>query len=68
MPSPTTLSHVGHTQAVGFNTFAAHVVDAQASVGLGLPGFSVTGDPDASVREARDRVRAASKNSGFTFP
>lgn len=66
MPSPTTLHHVGHTHAVGFNTFAAHVVDAQASVGL--PGFSVTGVPDASVREARDRVRAASKNSGFTFP
>ncbi len=32
--------------------------------GRGLPGFSVTGSPDASVREARDRVRAAIKNSG----
>ncbi len=36
--------------------------------GSGLPGFSVTGNPDPSVREARDRVRAAIKNSGFTFP
>ncbi|MBM7279872.1 YifB family Mg chelatase-like AAA ATPase [Gordonia rubripertincta] len=59
---------LGQTQSVGLNAFAARVVDVQASVGSGLPGFSVTGNPDPSVREARDRVRAAVKNSGFKFP
>ncbi|TYQ14204.1 UNVERIFIED_ORG: magnesium chelatase family protein [Gordonia westfalica J30] len=59
---------LGQTQSVGLNAFAARVVDVQASVGSGLPGFAVTGNPDPSVREARDRVRAAVKNSGFKFP
>ena len=34
----------------------------------GLPAFDVVGLPDASVKEARDRVRAAVKNCGFDFP
>jgi magnesium chelatase family protein len=34
----------------------------------GLPGFTVIGSPDATCREARDRVRAALLNSGFTWP
>lgn len=34
----------------------------------GLPSFDLIGLPDASVREARERVRAAVRNSGFDFP
>ena len=34
----------------------------------GLPGFDIVGLPDAAVKEARERVRAAAKNSDFTFP
>lgn len=34
----------------------------------GLPGFTIVGLPDASVREARDRVRAAILSSGLTWP
>jgi magnesium chelatase family protein len=34
----------------------------------GLPHFSVVGLPDAAVKEARDRVKAALKNIGFNFP
>lgn len=34
----------------------------------GLPAFSIVGLPEASVRESRDRVRAAIQNSGFEFP
>lgn len=33
-----------------------------------LPSFDIVGLPDAAVREARDRVRAAIKNSGLKFP
>ena len=33
-----------------------------------LPGFDIVGLPDAAVREARERVRAAAKSSGLTFP
>lgn len=34
----------------------------------GLPAFEIVGLPDASVKEARDRVRAAVKNCGYEFP
>ncbi|HYE80221.1 MAG TPA: YifB family Mg chelatase-like AAA ATPase [bacterium] len=33
-----------------------------------LPGFQIVGLPDAAVKESRERVRAAIKNSGFAFP
>ena len=35
---------------------------------FGLPAFQMVGLPDASVRESRDRVRSAIRNSGFEFP
>ena len=34
----------------------------------GMPGFEIVGLPDAAVKEARERVRAAIKNNGFRFP
>ena len=46
----------------------AHPVHVEVDVGLGLPFFRMVGLPDASVRESRDRVRAAIRNSGFDFP
>lgn len=46
----------------------AHPVHVEIDVGLGLPFFRMVGLPDASVRESRDRVRAAIRNSGFEFP
>ena len=41
---------------------------AECYISNGLPGFDIVGLPDAAVKEARERVRAAAKNSGFTFP
>ncbi|MGH7231621.1 MAG: YifB family Mg chelatase-like AAA ATPase [Nitrospiraceae bacterium] len=46
----------------------AYLVDVEVDIGGGLPQFSVVGLPDATVRESRDRVRSALKNTGFTFP
>ena len=43
-------------------------VTAEAYVSNGLPRFDIVGLPDAAVKEARERVRAAAKTSGFTFP
>lgn len=45
-----------------------HIVEVEVDVSRGLPSFDIVGLPDASVREAKDRVRAAIKNSGFEFP
>ena len=43
-------------------------VTVEVHVGNGLPGFTVVGLPDASCREARDRVRAALLTTGFSWP
>ncbi len=45
-----------------------HPVTVEVHVSNGLPGFWVVGLPDASCREARDRVRAAVISSGFKWP
>jgi magnesium chelatase family protein len=46
----------------------AHLIDVEVDISGGLPQFSVVGLPDATVKESRDRVRSALKNSGFHFP
>ena len=43
-------------------------VVVEVDVSFGLPVFTMVGLPDASVRESRDRVRTAIRNSGFEFP
>ena len=47
---------------------AGRVVTVEAHVSSGLPGFTIVGLPDASCREARDRVRAALLSSGLKWP
>jgi magnesium chelatase family protein len=44
------------------------IVRVEVDVSPGLPSFTVVGLPDTSVRESRDRVRTAIRNSGFEFP
>ena len=43
-------------------------VSVEVHVSNGLPGFTIVGLPDAAVREARDRVRAAVLSSGLPWP
>jgi magnesium chelatase family protein len=43
-------------------------VSVEVDVSPGLPGMTIGGLPDATVRESRDRVRTAIRNSGFPFP
>jgi magnesium chelatase family protein len=47
---------------------SARPVRVEVDVHRGLPAFNVVGLPDAAVREARERVRAAIANCGFDFP
>ena len=44
------------------------LVEVEVDIAPGLPNFFVVGLPDDAVREARERARAAVRNSGFTFP
>ncbi len=43
-------------------------VTVEADIGGGLPAFNIVGLPDTAIRESRDRIKAAIKNSGFSFP
>ena len=45
-----------------------HPVTVEVHVGVGLPGLSIVGLPDAACREARDRVRAAVMAAGIAWP
>ncbi|MFH1382015.1 MAG: YifB family Mg chelatase-like AAA ATPase [Chloroflexota bacterium] len=44
------------------------IVEVEVDISPGLPVFTIVGLPDAAVQEARERVRAAVRNSGYTFP
>jgi magnesium chelatase family protein len=46
----------------------AYPVEVEIDLSPGLPSFSTVGLPDVSVKESRDRIRAAIRNSGLTFP
>ena len=44
------------------------LVEVEVDVALGLPQFTTVGLPEGAVRESKDRVRSAIKNSGYEFP
>ena len=55
-------------RTVGISGIRGSAVTAECYISNGLPGFDIVGLPDAAVKEARERVRAAAKNSGLSFP
>ncbi len=59
------LARLRSAAVVGVEALA---VTVEVDVSFGFPVFTMVGLPDASVRESRDRVRTAIRNSGFEFP
>ena len=55
-------------RTLGITGIHGSEVTAECYISNGLPGFDIVGLPDAAVKEARERVRAAAKNSGLSFP
>ena len=56
---------LGRAAAVALVGLHGHLVEVEADLGGGLPGFVLLGLPDASLAESRDRIRAAARNSGM---
>ncbi|MDR3256080.1 MAG: YifB family Mg chelatase-like AAA ATPase [Endomicrobium sp.] len=54
--------------SAAINGIEANVVEVETYISSGMPVFSIVGLPDAAVKESRDRVVAALKNSGYDFP
>ncbi|RME96345.1 MAG: hypothetical protein D6773_17255, partial [Alphaproteobacteria bacterium] len=46
----------------------ALLVEVEVDIASGLPAFATVGLPDSSVRESRERIKAALQNSGYPFP
>ncbi len=54
--------------SMGIYGIEAYNVCVETDIARGMPVFEIVGLPGAAVKESRDRVRSAIKNSGFTFP
>lgn len=59
---------VGNVHSMGLCGFVASPVEIQGNIASGLPGVTISGSVDGSLREAKDRVRAAVVNSGLKWP
>ena len=59
---------VSRIRSLGIKGIGGYEVSVECSLAQGLPEFQIVGLPDTAVREARDRVRAAIRNSGLKFP
>ena len=59
---------VSRIRSLGIKGIGGYEVSVECSTAQGLPEFGIVGLPDAAVKEARDRVRAAIRNSGLKFP
>jgi magnesium chelatase family protein len=59
---------IGGALSVGLIGLKAFLIQVQAFISPGLPYFSIIGLPDASLSEARERVKSACQASGFTWP
>src|SRR5262245_13427736 len=63
--SAAVLATLRSAAVLGVDAYPVHV---EVDVSFGLPAFTMVGLPDVTVRESRDRVRSAIRNSGYEFP
>ena len=55
-------------KSMSLEGLTGYLVEIQSDVSGGLPSFEIVGLPDVRVKEAKERVRTAIKNSGIEFP
>ncbi|MCD8180981.1 MAG: YifB family Mg chelatase-like AAA ATPase [Firmicutes bacterium] len=59
---------ISHTYSCGLSGINGFPVCVETDISNGLPAFDIVGLPDAAVKEAKERIRSAIKNTGFRFP
>ncbi len=59
------LATISTASLIGLDSYP---VDVEVDIGVGLPSFTVVGLPDTAIKEARERVRSAIRNSKYSFP
>lgn len=55
-------------KTISLNGLEGHLIDVQTDITSGIPSFEIVGLPDTTVREAKERVKTAIKNSKELFP
>ena len=70
--APTVLNidsatRIGRSYSVALTGIKGQIVSVEADIGNALPGFTLLGLPDQSLQEAKDRIRAAARNSGLNL-
>lgn len=55
-------------KSITLNGLEGYLVDVQTDIGTGLPAFDIVGLPDVAVKEAKERIKTAIKNSNIQFP
>ena len=58
---------LSNIKSMSLHGLDGYIIDVQIDVSSGIPNWDVVGLPDVSVREAKERVRTAIKNSGYNF-
>lgn len=59
---------LSHIYSYGLSGIDGFSVCVETDISNGLPAFDIVGLPDAAVKEAKERIRSAIKNTGFRFP
>lgn len=59
------LAKINSSAILGIN---AYIIDVEVDISFGLPAFNIVGLPETSVKESKERVKTAVKNSGYSFP
>ncbi len=59
---------LARTLGIGLTGLNGQLIEIEADVGNGIPGFLLLGLPDASLNESRERIRSAARNSGIPLP
>ena len=56
------------TKSMSLLGLDGYLVSVQTDISAGLPSFDIVGLPDASIKEAKERVKTSIKNSGYKIP
>jgi len=59
---------ISKVKSCGVLGIDGYIVDVEVDIAFGLPMFDIVGLPDTAVKESKERVRAAIKNTDFEFP
>lgn len=59
---------IAQIKSASYQGIDAYPVEVEVDVSMGLPRLTVVGLPDQAVKESKERVRSAIKNSGYPFP